>query len=224
MSEGDHRIRVARERRDRMRKRLLDAIMATYARHLQMGPPSVDDVIKEADVSRATFYKYFNSVEEALGLLGRELMDEMVDSLINLYGGKGDGFFRFTTGIQLFLLRSVIDPIWAAFVSASDELEQDARPLNGITMHLAEAREQGLVHFVDSEAAGTLAVGGMMEAIRYMVRSGNRSRAYVEDLAAMLLRGLGVDIETAREVVHERTIFIRGVGPDRLSWWRDPWS
>ena len=220
----DHRIRVARERRDRMRKRLLDAVMTSYAGRSQQDPPSVDDVITEASVSRATFYKYFNSVEEAIAVLGRELVDEMVRSLINLYGEREDAFFRLTTGIQLFLLRSVIDPLWASFVGRTDQLAQDTEPLKGMTRHLETAREQGLVSFVETEAAASLTVGAMMGTIGYMVRSGNRSQAYVEDLTAMILRGLGMDMDAARKVVREHTIFIRDVAPERLSWWRDPWN
>ena len=77
----DHRIRVARERRDRMRRRLMTAVMTSYQQRLELGPPGVDEVIKDADVSRATFYKYFNSVDEAIHFLGGELVDEMTHSL-----------------------------------------------------------------------------------------------------------------------------------------------
>ncbi len=222
--KDDHRVRVARERRDRMRKRLLDAVMTSYARRLQQDPPSVDDVITEANVSRATFYKYFNSFDEAMAALGRELVDEMVRSLINLYGEREDAFFRLTTGIQLFLLRSVIDPLWAAFVARTDQLAQDTEPLMGMTRHLEAARAQGLVSFLETEAAASLTVGAMMGTIRYMVRSGNRSQAYVEDLTSMILRGLGLDMDAAREIVRQHTVFIRDVAPDRLTWWRDPWG
>ena len=219
----DHRVRVARERRHRMRARLLNGVMTSYARRRPQYPPSVEDVVEEADVSRATFYKYFNSVEEAIAAIGRELVDEMVANLISLYGDKNDAFFRLTTGIQLFMLRSVIDPQWGAFVARTDELAQDTEPLKGITAHLIEARRQGFLTFEEAEAAATLTVGTMMEAIRFMVRSGQRGRPYVEELSAMILRGLGLSMDKARTVVQERWAFIETVAPGRLSWWRDPW-
>ena len=56
----DHRQRVAAERRERMRSRLLASAMKLIA---EKGPAatSIDDVISAAEVSRGTFYKYFPS-------------------------------------------------------------------------------------------------------------------------------------------------------------------
>jgi len=41
-------------------------------------------VIARADVSRAIFYKYFNSVDEAIEQRASELVDEMIDGLKDL--------------------------------------------------------------------------------------------------------------------------------------------
>jgi len=55
-------------------------------------------------------------------------------------------------------------------------------------------------------------------------KSGQRSRSYVEDLSVMILCGLGVEPKAARQAARERATFIRGMAPERLSWWRDPWQ
>jgi hypothetical protein len=39
----------------------------------------------------------------------------------------------------------------------------------------------------------------------------------------MILCGLGVEPDEAKAVMRDRAIFIRGLAPDRLTWWRDPW-
>jgi AcrR family transcriptional regulator len=223
LESADHRVRVARERRERMRARLLEAVMHVYAGHIEEGPPSVDSVIRQADVSRATFYKYFNSVEEAISALGRELVDEMIASLINLYNPRDTAFFRMTGAIQLFLLRSVIDPTWAAFVGRSDGLARDGELFRGITTHLAQSRESHLVEFKNLEAATTIAIGSLMEAIRHLAVTRNPSREYIDEVTVMILRGLGLDAAQAAETVRDRTIYIRGLAPDCLPWWRDPW-
>ena len=221
-STSDHRVRVARARRDRMTERLLGAVLECYAADPQH-PPTVDDVIQKAGVSRATFYKYFNSVEQAAGILGRDLGQEMVESIVTLFDGPEEPLFRVSTSVLLFLMRAVIDPIWAGFVSHTDYLNQDTIPLTGMVALMGRARDAGVLEFQDTDSAGSLTVGAMMEAVRRMARTGHRDRKYVEELAAMTLRGLGLTIEDARNVVRERTIFIRGLAPDRLSWWRDPW-
>src|SRR5580692_12919582 len=73
----DHRVRVARERRDRMRKRLLTAVVESFARPKHDGTPTVDDIVEAAGVVRATFYKYFASIDEAVDAAGQELFSDM---------------------------------------------------------------------------------------------------------------------------------------------------
>ena len=46
----DHRIRVAKDRRERMVARLLQAVMESYGQHVSSGPPTVEEVIARADV------------------------------------------------------------------------------------------------------------------------------------------------------------------------------
>lgn len=225
MSEiSNHRIRVARERRERMRARLLNAVTVTCANRRQQDLPTVDDVISQAGVSRATFYKYFNSVEEAMNDVGRELIDDMIDSLAELYGERDEGLFRLVTSVQLFLLRSVIDPLWAAFVSRTAHLARDTKLVMGITGHLEAARRAGVGSFTDSAAAASLVAGAVLEGIRHMARTGQRDRAYVDELSGMILRGVGIDERQIANIIRERTIYIRGLAPDRLPWWRDPWT
>ena len=219
---GDHRVRMARVRRDRMNERLLAAVLECYASSPQQ-QPTVDDVIRQAGVSRATFYKYFNSVEQAAGILGRDLGQEMVEGLVTLFDGPEPPLFRVSTAVLLFLMRAVTDQVWGRFISRTDYLNQDTQPLIGMTALIARARDSGVLEFRDIDAAASLTVGAMMEAIRRMARTGQWSRPYVEELAAMVLRALGLGNEEAHETVRDRTIFIRGLAPDRLSWWRDPW-
>jgi hypothetical protein len=88
---------------------------------------------------------------------------------------------------------------------------------------MGRARDAGVLDFQDTDSAGSLTVGAMMEAVRRMARTGQRDRHYVEEVAAMIMRGLGLNIEEARNAIRDRTIFIRGLAPDRLTWWRDPW-
>ncbi len=223
MDSEDHRVRVAKIRRERMTERLLQATMECYADHVLAGPPSVDEVIVRADVSRATFYKYFVSVDEAIERRASDLVDEMIESLKHLVGDQKRPVMLFTISVHLFLMRSVLDRTWAAFVAHSDMLRAEGALFNGITRHLAEASANGEVRFDDAVAARTLAIGAMREAIRSNARSADIRREFVDGMMSMILIGLGVEREEASALVTEATIFIRGAAPDRLGWWRDPW-
>ncbi|MGB3247453.1 MAG: TetR/AcrR family transcriptional regulator, partial [Sulfitobacter sp.] len=81
VEEGDHRVRVAKDRRQRMRARLSSALMESFADTTLDGPPSVEDVIARADVSRQTFYKYFKSMDSAIEDQAGEVIDEMIADL-----------------------------------------------------------------------------------------------------------------------------------------------
>ncbi len=217
-------MRVAKVRRERMAARLLQSVMECYAGHIQSGPPTVEEVIAHADVSRATFYKYFNSVDEAIEKRASELVDEMIDSLKGLVDPQMKPVLLFTVSVHLFLLRSVLDPIWAAFVARSDLLKADGVLFEGLVLHLSKSLADRDVAFSDSEAARTLAIGAMREAIRSIAQTTEPRREFVEEVTTMILIGLEVAREDARLLVTEATIFIRGAAPDRLTWWRDPWS
>ena len=224
IASEDHRVRVAKVRRERMVARLLQAVMECYAEHVQSGPPTVEEVLARTDVSRATFYKYFNSVDEAIERRASELVDEMIVSLRDLVGPQMRAALQFTVATHFFLLRSVLDPTWGAFVARGDLLRVDGILFQGMTRHLAELLANGEVAFSDPEAARTLAIGTIREAIRLIARSAQPRRDYVDEITTMILVGLGMPREAARLLVTEATIFIRGAAPDRLAWWRDPWS
>jgi AcrR family transcriptional regulator len=223
-ADGNHRVRVAKQRRERMVERLLQAVMECYAGHLQSGPPTVEEVTDRANVSRATFYKYFNSVDEAIEQRASELVDEMIDSLKDLVGPQMKPVLLFTVSVHLFLLRSVLDPTWAAFVARSDLLRADGVLFQGLTRHLAASLTDHDVAFADAEAARTLAVGTMRETIKSIAQTDRPRRDFVDEITTMILIGLGIARDAARSLVSDATIFIRGAAPDRLAWWRDPWS
>lgn len=207
-----------------MEARLLQAVMESYAAHVLSGPPTVEEVIARADVSRATFYKYFTSVDEAIDKRASELVEEMVDSLKGLVRPQMKPVLLFTIAVHLFMLRSVLDPTWAAFVARSDKLYTDGTLFRGVTTHLTASLADNDVAFSDAEAALTLAIGTMREAMRRVAANSHPRRAYVEGTTAMILIGLGSSKESARSLIHEATIFIRGAAPDMLTWWTDPWS
>ena len=219
----DHRVRVARERRDRMRKRLLTAVVESFARPRQAGPPTVDDIVEAADVVRATFYKYFTSIDEAIEAAGQELFSDMDSSSAKLLDESGGGLSRLTAGIELFLIRVIIDPFWAAFIARADHLGRETALRRAVASDLSRACAEGRVRIENVGAASTLIVGALTHAIHDLSHGVDDQRVYIEALTVMILCGLGVQLEDARALMRDRAIFIRGLAPDRITWWRDPW-
>lgn len=75
--QDDHRTRVGQERREKMRARLIEAATLVFA---ELGPEEaqIDHVIRQAGVSRGTFYNYFRSTEQVLHAAKNALAKEMV--------------------------------------------------------------------------------------------------------------------------------------------------
>lgn len=225
ISVFDHRVRVAQKRRQQMRARLLHSVLAAGNDAPAGNHPSVEAVIAHAGVSKATFYKYFTSVDEAVGTFGAEMVDEMVRSLIVLFDAvPKPPLFCMTTSIHLFLMRSVNEPLWAAFAARTDALGGDSKARKGLELHIRESFDAGLIDYVDHDAAVSLAIGALMEGMRHIAREpGEAHRAFVEGLVVLILKSLGIGDAEARTLVRDSAAFIRRTAPDLLPWWRDPW-
>ena len=74
---GDHRTRVAEQRRVKMRRRLIEAATRVFARQ---GPEGtvIEHVIEEAGVARGTFYNHFRSIDALLEAAKNELGHEII--------------------------------------------------------------------------------------------------------------------------------------------------
>jgi AcrR family transcriptional regulator len=115
MDNHDHRPRVAAERRERMRSRLLGTALQLVA---ERGPAalSIDDVIAGAEVSRGTFYKYFPSpdalVREVAFSLATDLV-QLADPVVRL---RDDPAERVACGIRLVSRLALHHPAAAGFL------------------------------------------------------------------------------------------------------------
>lgn len=216
----DHRTRVAREKRTRMRSRLLAAVAHVCTAPGQPGRAVIDDVLKAAEVSRGTFYNHFTSLEEALDIVGREFADEMTVGLMPVYDVLLDPLDRTAAGLQLFLRRGAVDPVWGRFVSRTDHLFDDAELIDTIHADLRKGSACGAYDFASVEAAADFVVGSTMGGIRRFVRGGV-GLAQVFELATMVLRGLGADPARTGTAIRRTDTHLCANAPGVLPWWRD---
>lgn len=217
----DHRVRVARAKRERMHAHLLRSVMAEAGRATPGRVPVIDDVIRHAEVSRGTFYKHFSSLEEAVAELGAQLADEMTFGIQAVYDTLSDPRDRTATGFQLFLRRGLADPVWAGFIAQVGLLG----PENELQRRIVEDIELGIgagVYEVrSSTAALDLLLGAKVEAMRRIV-AGERDPAYAAAMTEMVLRAFGRPASEAALVVKRTAERLERLAPERMTWWPKP--
>jgi AcrR family transcriptional regulator len=197
MNGMDHRSRVAAERRQRMRLRLLCSGLKLAATK-EPGSMSIDDVISTADVSRGTFYKYFPSVDALVQALVVEIADELISLAEPVILRLDDPARRVSCGIRLVSRLASSDPVVAGFV-----LHLGWPQAQGPGMLLSCARrdiEEGfrLQRFqrMPTALALNIIAGAVLGAAQRRL-SPDSEDDFAEQTAAAALRSLGVDVRAA---------------------------
>lgn len=218
----DFRVRVAAEKRDRMRARLIAATMDAYVEAGVGRPPVVDDVVRIAEVSRGTFYKYFESLDEVLAEIGRQMAGEMLSSFERLFKGIDDGAVRSAAGPLMAMARAAMEPRHGAFIARVDFIDflggEDPRSL--IVQRCLEAgRRQGRLRFESLEAAIDLVIGVSVEGARRILKTRVLDGAYIRETATLVMLGLGLSREGAEQAVAAAWQHLQKNAAE-LHWWK----
>ncbi|WP_221230882.1 TetR/AcrR family transcriptional regulator [Sphingobium subterraneum] len=218
--QEDHRVRVAREKRKRMRAHLMQSIIAVCSGRKLTGSTVIEDVVRHAEVSRGTFYKYFETLDEAVIEIASELAEEMTVGISSVYDVLDDPILRTATGFQTFLSRSLIDPNWGAFIIHLDLLNGEQNQIASKVKGDIRLGIQTGDYFVKSvDTAADLLMGAKHEAIRRII-AGEHDVSYIQDMAAMVLKSFGVSHHKAeKSVVHSFERLCK-LAPAKLSWWK----
>jgi len=215
----DHRVRVGRDRRNRMRAHLMESVMAVYPTGRSGGPAVIDDVIRHANVSRGTFYKYFDSLDQAVTEMGIKLTLEMTEQVMPVYATLENPVMRNATGFQTFLLRALTDHKWGAFLAHIGLLSSDNIMVQKITADIQMGIATGDYSVPSPEVAVDLMMGAKIEAIQRII-SGGGDIAYIHAMTSMVLRSMGVTARRADKVVLEASNRLCAAGPALIPWWK----
>ncbi|GGC75331.1 TetR/AcrR family transcriptional regulator [Undibacterium terreum] len=111
----NHRSRVAAERREKTRAKLLHSALIVFS---QKGPHAlIEDVIAHAGMARGSFYNYFKTNEELLVAVACEVNNELLRAIDPVVQCTTEPTERIACGARL-LLRAVIEfPQFGSFVS-----------------------------------------------------------------------------------------------------------
>ncbi|WP_063910610.1 TetR/AcrR family transcriptional regulator [Paraburkholderia monticola] len=200
MGSIDHRTRVAKSKRDATRHKLLDAAMSLFSDHV--GPtPVIDDVVREANVSRGTFYNYFDSVDEVLAAVGQTLSDQMTADILPMYDTLREPWQRLSVGFRFFMVRALLDRKWAGFVTRVTAWQHDTLVARYLRSDLEQGRERGQFSFGRLDVATDFIIGATAYSIQTIRDGVAEPNAYMDAQVGMALACVGCDRDTRDRAV-----------------------
>lgn len=200
-SNGDHRTRVAIERRERMRARLIDSALQVFAKN-GVGPSAIQQVIATAKVSQGSFYTHFRTNEELLEALSDTLNNELLRLIETEVGGFADPARRIACGLRLYLQAAKAYPQFARFVCAAGL--HAAGPNNlfyeFLPPHIADGLQTGQFCGITIEEGLDIMAGTMLTTV-LRLSTGDVTPDYPARMVAAILRGMGMTPAGAAKLV-----------------------
>ncbi|WP_354677411.1 TetR/AcrR family transcriptional regulator [Cupriavidus plantarum] len=192
----DHRQRVAAKKRQRMRALLLSTTLRLLMDNLN-APPSIDDIIRTAQVSRGTFYKYFPSSEAILRELIGKMAERWVRAADPIVRSHDDPAEHISRGIRLASMLAVHQPGVAGILG---RFGWSGHHAPSMLEFVRRDIEDGVRHNRFAPMPTTLAfnivTGAAMSAMHRMLETAGKDDIS-ELAAAVALRALGVESTTA---------------------------
>lgn len=186
------------------------------------GQAVIDDVVRSADVSRGTFYKYFSSLDEARSALGQHLTNDLVEGLGAMFKDVADPVQRTASGWILITARAAMHPTWGAFVMRTEQFTEDSAFIAAVRRNTVEGMKNGAYSIDCVKAAIDFQIGVAMQGMRRVVTLDEPPLPYIAALTTMGLRGLGVSKRRSASVTRVSMQDIVRRAPAHLAWWQPP--
>jgi AcrR family transcriptional regulator len=188
----DHRKRVAADRREKMRARLIESAMLVFARRGAEGSV-IDEVISVAEVSRGTFYHYFRTNEELLAAVAAEVGNQLLQIVDPVIRELPDPAARVACGIRLALMVARTHPCLAGFMARVGPPALGAQSL--ATVYLPRDIEAGIAGgrfaLMPPRLAFDLITGPVLAAF-HTLQTEAMPEDYPQQMAQAVLQALGV--------------------------------
>ncbi|AUT63150.1 TetR/AcrR family transcriptional regulator [Paraburkholderia terrae] len=166
------------------------------------GPrPVIDDVIREAKVSRTTFYNHFTSLDEVMAAIGEELSNQMTTDILPLYSVLEEPWQRISAGFRLFLLRALLDQTWAAYVTRVDAWPHDTLVARYMALDLRNGKALGQFRYERIDAVSDFLSGATAHCIQAVMEGVDDPNPYMDASVRMAFAGLGCSVGLSEKAV-----------------------
>jgi AcrR family transcriptional regulator len=198
----NHRTRVGIARREKTRTLIMKNAIGVFAKK---GPdlPVVDDFVAAAGVSRGTFYNYFNTSGELLAALTGEMSDEALGVVDPQVLKFSDPATRMCIGTRLYVQVACRYPLWGRFLTriGSNHAVRgkllDTYLTRDVELGIASGRiKVGSALVVRDMILGSIFFG--IETI--LTEAGGSSKGHIEEMMFLVLHGIGLSDEEARQI------------------------
>jgi AcrR family transcriptional regulator len=202
MSTPDFRSRVAADKRERMRARLIEAAMEVFATQ-GVEATVIEDVIAQAGVSRGTFYNYFRTTEAVMSAVQQAVGNELLSLIDATIADRSDPAERLACGVRLMLQTARRFPQMGRFVArvGVSRGAEHMPALGHLMRDLLEARESGRFQLSDPLLGLDLVVGTTAAALQTLSLRPELPQDYAQEITLHILLGLGMTRAAARKLV-----------------------
>jgi AcrR family transcriptional regulator len=169
------RAEIGRERRERTRALLVDAVTMLLAERPREAL-TVDAVVDAAGVAKGTFYYHFQSIDELAAAVGEKLAESLDAVLAPARLELQDPIERLSFAFTKFLEKAISNPNWARLVVQSSQSPAEfARVIRAnLKKDILEAIVEGRVSVRDPELAVDIVIGIWLQLTRGILERGAR--------------------------------------------------
>lgn len=198
----DHRIRVAAERREKMRARLLESALRVIVQD-GLSSFSVDRLIGHAGVSRGTFYKYYDAPDALIRELALGISNELIQHGEPLVQQIDDPAMRIAAGLRALMHTCLANPILGHFIVRLGWPDISSQHLLFKHVHrdIIEGQRQKRFKQMPVELALCLVGVSSIAGIQVMLLS-KPNPDTPQETAEAVLRALGMDDGEATRIAH----------------------
>ncbi|HKE37081.1 MAG TPA: TetR/AcrR family transcriptional regulator [Candidatus Baltobacteraceae bacterium] len=195
------RAAVAENRRRKTRRKLIEAALGVIAVKGFDGQ-IVDDVVRKAGVSRATYYNYFKTSTELVLAIAEELINELISLTILSVDKNPLPFERHATGARTFMSILRRYPRAAAFLSrtAYYSVRPGSFAYAVLERDVGGGMEDGSFSKRRLALAMDLVVGPIISTMGRMATE-NVPQSEIDDVVYAMLLALGADPDRARRAL-----------------------